>query len=203
MTRDGLAAHDRLAAAALAAAYASLAVCHMIGTATPGRAVATALLAAQEILVAALLLVRRAPCAVSPRRSDRLVAAAALLLPLGLRAPGAAPASISLVLEAAGLLLALLATASLGRHLGLVPAVRGITTRGAYAVVRHPMYAAYMLLFVAYVAGEPSMHNVTLAGAACVLMVVRLRAEEAVLERHVDYQAYCRRVPWRLVPGCY
>jgi len=32
---------------------------------------------------------------------------------------------------------------------------------------------------------------------------VRLRAEEAVLERHVDYQAYCQRVPWRLVPGCY
>ena len=203
MTRDGPVAHDRLAAAALAVAYATLAVCHMVGTAAPGRAVATALLAAQEILVAALLLVRRAPSAVSPRRSDRLVAAAALLLPLGLRTPGATPASVSLVLEAAGLLLALLATASLGRHLGLLPAVRGITTRGAYAVVRHPMYAAYMLLFVAYVAGEPSMHNVTLAGAACALLVVRLRAEEAVLERLVDYQAYCQRVPWRLVPGCY
>jgi protein-S-isoprenylcysteine O-methyltransferase Ste14 len=108
-----------------------------------------------------------------------------------------------MALEAAGLLLALLATATLGRHLGLVPAVRGITTRGVYAVVRHPMYAAYMLLFVAYVAGEPTVHNITLAAAACTLLVVRLRAEEAVLERHVDYQAYCRRVPWRLVPGCY
>jgi protein-S-isoprenylcysteine O-methyltransferase Ste14 len=203
MSQDRPVAHDRLAAAALAAAYATLAVCHMVGTGAPGRAVAVALLAAQEILVAALLLVRRAPCDVSPRRSDRLVVAAALLLPLGLRTPGAAPAGVSLVLEAAGLLLALVATASLGRHLGLLPAVRGVTTRGAYAVVRHPMYAAYMLLLAAYVAGEPSMHNVTLAGAACVLMVVRLRAEEAILERHVDYQAYCRRVPWRLVPGCY
>jgi len=203
VSQDGPAAHDRLAAAALAAAYATLAVCHVAGMAAPGRAVATALLAAQEILVATLLLVRHAPSAVSPRRSDRLVAAAALLVPLGLRTPDAAPASVALALEAAGLLLALLATASLGRHLGLLPAVRGITTRGAYAVVRHPMYAAYMLLFVAYVAGEPSMYNVTLAGAAGALLVIRLRAEEAVLERHVDYQAYCRRVPWRLVPGCY
>ena len=203
MSRDGGVAHDRLAAVALAAAYATLAVCHIAGSGAPGRAVATALLAAQEVLVAALLLVRHAPSAVSPRRSDRLVAAAALLVPLGLRTPGASPASVALVLEAAGLLLALLATASLGRHLGLLPAVRGIATRGAYAVVRHPMYAAYMLLFVAYVAGEPSMYNVALAGAACVLLVVRLRAEEAVLERDVDYQAYCRRVPWRLVPGCY
>jgi protein-S-isoprenylcysteine O-methyltransferase Ste14 len=203
VSQDGSVARDRLAAAALAAAYAALAVCHMTGTAAPGRAVATALLAAQELLVAALLLARHSPRAVSPRRSDRLLAAAALLVPLGLRAPGATAASISVVLEAAGLLLALLATASLGRHLGLLPAVRGITTRGVYAVVRHPMYAAYMLLFVAYVAGEPSVQNVTLAGAACALLVVRLRAEEAVLERYVDYHAYCRRVPWRLVPGCY
>jgi len=72
-----------------------------------------------------------------------------------------------------------------------------------YAVVRHPMYAAYMLLFIAYVAGEPSAHNATFAVAACALLVVRLRTEEAMLGRHVDYQEYRQRVPWRLVPGCY
>ena len=54
--------------------------------------------------------------------------------------------------------------------------MRGVTTRGVYAVVRHPMYAAYMLLFVAYVAGEPSAHNATFAVAACALLVVRLRS---------------------------
>lgn len=203
MTRFGHMARDRLAAVALAAAYTTLAVGHVAGTAVPGRALLTALLAAQELLVAGLLLARRSSRAESLRRSDRLVAAAALLVPLGLHAPAAGVASVSAALEAAGLLLALLATATLGRHLGLLPAMRGITTRGVYAVVRHPMYAAYMLLFVAYVAGEPSTHNATLAVAACALLVVRLRAEEAMLGRHVDYQAYCRRVPWRLVPGCY
>jgi protein-S-isoprenylcysteine O-methyltransferase Ste14 len=203
VTQVGPVARDRLAAVALAAAYTTLAVCRVAGTAVAGRALATALLTAQELLVAALLLARRSSRAVSPRLSDRLVAAAALFVPLGLHAPGAAATGFAAALEAAGLLLALLATATLGRHLGLLPAVRGITTRGVYAMVRHPMYAAYMMLFVAYVAGEPSPHNATLAVAACALLVVRLRAEEAVLGRHIDYQAYCRRVPWRLVPGCY
>jgi protein-S-isoprenylcysteine O-methyltransferase Ste14 len=196
-------ARDRLAAVTLAAAYMMLAACHDAGTAVPGRALPAALLGAQDLLVAALLLARPSARTVSRKSSDRLVAAAALLVPLGLHTPPAAVASVSAVLEVAGLLLALLATATLGRHLGVLPAVRGLTTRGVYAVVRHPMYAAYMLLFIAYVAGEPSAHNAAFAVAACALLVVRLRTEEAILGRHVDYQAYRQRVPWRLVPGCY
>ena len=196
-------ARDRFGAVALAAAYTTLAACHAAGMAVPGRALPAALLGTQDLLVVALLLVRRRSRTVSRRWSDRLVAAAALLVPLGLDAPPVAAGSVSAVLEIAGLLLALLATATLGRHLGVLPAMRGLTTRGVYAVVRHPMYAAYMLLFIAYVAGEPSAQNATFAVAACALLVVRLRAEEAMLGRQVDYQAYRRRVPWRLVPGCY
>ena len=137
-------ARDRLGAVALAAAYTTLAACRAAGVVVPGRALPAALLGVQELLVAALLLTRRSSGAVSRRWSDRLVAGAALLVPLGLHVPGGALASVSAVLEVAGLLLALLATATLGRHLGVLPAVRGVTTRGVYAVVRHPMYAAYM-----------------------------------------------------------
>jgi len=196
-------ARDRFGALTLAAAYTILAACHEAGTAVPGRALPAALLSAQDLLVAALLLARPSVRTVSRQWSDRLVAAAALLVPFGLHAPGAAVTSFSAALEVAGLLLALLATATLGRHVGVLPAVRGLTTSGVYAVVRHPMYAAYMLLFIAYVAGEPSAHNATFAVAACALLVVRLRTEEAMLGRHVDYQEYRQRVPWRLVPGCY
>jgi protein-S-isoprenylcysteine O-methyltransferase Ste14 len=196
-------ARDRLGAVALAAAYATLAACHAAGMAVPGRGLPVALLGAQDLLVAALLLARRSSRAVSRRWLDRLVAAGALLVPLGLHAPGMGVGNVSAALEIAGLLLVLLATATLGRHLGVLPAVRGLTTRGVYAVMRHPMYAAYMLLFIAYVAGAPSAHNATFAVAACALLVVRLRTEETMLGRQVDYQEYCRRVPWRLVPGCY
>src|SRR5215831_17707898 len=194
-------ARDRLGAVTLAAAYTMLAACHAAGTAVPGRALPAALLGTQDLLVVALLLGRPSARTVSRQWSDRLVSAAALLVPLGLRAPAAPVESVATVLEVAGLLLTLLATATLGRHLGVLPAVRGLTTRGVYAVVRHPMYAAYMLLFIAYVAGEPSAHNATFAVAACALLVVRLRTEEAMLGRHVDYQEYRQRVPWRLVPG--
>jgi protein-S-isoprenylcysteine O-methyltransferase Ste14 len=194
---------DRLAAVALAAAYATLAVCHAGSATLPGRAVVTWLLVAQDVLLAALLLVRRSSRGVSTRRSDRLVAVAALVLPLGLQAPGASAGSVLAILETAGLVLALLATATLGRHLGVLPAMRGITTRGVYAVVRHPMYAAYLLLFAAYVAGAPTPRNASIGLVTTALLVARLRAEEAVLRQHLDYQEYCRRVRWRLVPGCY
>ena len=199
----GRVTRDRLGAVALAAAYMMLAACHEVGIAVPGRALPAALLSVQDLLIAALLLVRPSTSAVSRRWSDRLVAAAALLVPLGLRVPEVTGASVSAALEVAGLLLALLATATLGPQLGVLPAVRGLTTRGVYAVVRHPMYAAYMLLFIAYVMGEPSAHNAIFAVGACALLVVRLQAEEAMLGQHADYLAYCERVPWRLVPGCY
>src|SRR5262249_37712285 len=74
---------------------------------------------AQNLLVAALLLARPSVRTVSRQWSDRLVAAAALLVPFGLHAPGDAVTSFSAALEVAGLLLALLATATLGRHVGL------------------------------------------------------------------------------------
>jgi protein-S-isoprenylcysteine O-methyltransferase Ste14 len=196
-------ARDRLGAVVLAAAYTTLAVCHAAGMAAPGRALPAALLGAQDLLVAALLLARHSSRVVSRRWSDRLIAAAALLVPLGLHAPGSDVGHVPAMLEVAGLLLALLASATLGRNLGILPAVRGLTTNGVYAVVRHPMYGAYILLFIAYVAGEPSVFNATVAGAACALLLVRLRIEETMLGRQVDYQVYCRRVPWRLVPGCY
>jgi protein-S-isoprenylcysteine O-methyltransferase Ste14 len=196
-------ARDRLGAVVLAAAYTILAACHAAGMAVPGRALPAALLGAQDLLIAALLLVRRSSLAVSRRWSDRLVAAAALLVPVVLHAPGVALVSIPAVLEVTGLLLALLASATLGRNLGILPAVRGLTTSGVYAVVRHPMYAAYILLFIAYVTGAPSALNATVAVAACALLVVRLRTEETMLGGQADYQEYCRRVPWRLVPGCY
>src|SRR5262249_2594952 len=104
-------ARDRLGAVALAAAYTTLALCHAAGIAVPGRALPAALLGAQDLLIAALLLARRSSLAVSRRWSDRLVAAAALLVPLGLHAPGVAVGSVPAVLEVAGLLLALLASA--------------------------------------------------------------------------------------------
>src|SRR5262249_10018178 len=86
-------ARDRLGALTLAAAYTILAAWHQAGTVVPGGTLAAALLSPQDLLVAALLVARPSVRTVSRQWSDRLVAAAALLVPFGLHAPGAAVTS--------------------------------------------------------------------------------------------------------------
>lgn len=72
---------------------------------------------------------------------------------------------------------------------------------GLYGVVRHPMYAATLLLFCAM----PLVLGSALALAPFllypVLIAKRIQNEEAVLERGLEgYAAYKQRVRWRLVP---
>lgn len=81
--------------------------------------------------------------------------------------------------------------------------LRGITTRGVYRLVRHPIYAAHLLIGAAYLLGAPTWRNAAVAGGTGVLLLLRLRSEEALLGRDPRYRRYCERVPWRLLPGCY
>ncbi|MDO4797808.1 MAG: isoprenylcysteine carboxylmethyltransferase family protein [Coriobacteriales bacterium] len=72
---------------------------------------------------------------------------------------------------------------------------------GLYGVVRHPMYAATLLLFMCMpvVLGSPFACVVMLAYVP--IIAKRIRNEEQVLERELaGYKAYERRVRWRLVP---
>lgn len=72
---------------------------------------------------------------------------------------------------------------------------------GLYGIVRHPMYAATVLLFLAMplVLGSPFAFLIMLAYLP--LLVVRVRNEERVLEEQLDgYQRYEQKVAWRLIP---
>ena len=72
---------------------------------------------------------------------------------------------------------------------------------GPYAIVRHPMYAATVLLFFSM----PLMLG-SIAAAAIFLVyfpiiAARIRNEEAVLAEGLPgYRAYCQRVRYRLLP---
>lgn len=73
---------------------------------------------------------------------------------------------------------------------------------GPYAVVRHPMYAAALGLFI----GAPLLLGSYwgLIGSALLALAIAWRAvnEERVLRAHLDgYDAYAARVRYRLVPG--
>jgi protein-S-isoprenylcysteine O-methyltransferase Ste14 len=77
-----------------------------------------------------------------------------------------------------------------------------VVSTGVYGFVRHPMYLGASLMF----AGGPLLLGSAwglLAGVALVvLLMARIAGEERVLARDLEgYEAYRRKVRYRLVPG--
>lgn len=73
---------------------------------------------------------------------------------------------------------------------------------GLYGVVRHPMYAATLLLFLSMplVLGSPVSFAVMLLYLP--LIAKRIRNEELVLEQGLEgYAEYKKRVKYRVIPG--
>jgi protein-S-isoprenylcysteine O-methyltransferase Ste14 len=97
--------------------------------------------------------------------------------------------------------LAVLSFAFLGRCFAILPAVRGTVTRGPFAYIRHPAYLGEFGMVVASMIAVP-MHwsSPLVLILAFTLFVVRVRVEERLLLTGDEYQRYCRRVRWRLLP---
>lgn len=77
-----------------------------------------------------------------------------------------------------------------------------VVDSGAYAVVRHPFYAADPLIYVGLALWLDSYVTALLALVPVTLMVFRLHLEERFLRRELPgYHAYTIRVPHRLIPG--
>lgn len=72
---------------------------------------------------------------------------------------------------------------------------------GLYGVVRHPMYAATVLLFLTMPLVLGSVVSFAVMLLYLPLLVKRIRSEEQVLERGLPgYREYEKRVKYRLVP---
>jgi protein-S-isoprenylcysteine O-methyltransferase Ste14 len=74
---------------------------------------------------------------------------------------------------------------------------------GPYALVRHPIYAGYLLSHIAFACAYPTAWNIVILAATDVALVLRALCEERVLAADGTYQIYCRRVAWHLVPGVF
>ena len=76
-----------------------------------------------------------------------------------------------------------------------------VVSTGLYGIVRHPMYAVTLLLFLSMplVLGSVPAFAVFLAYPA--IITRRIRNEEEVLERELSgYREYKQKVRWRLIP---
>jgi protein-S-isoprenylcysteine O-methyltransferase Ste14/uncharacterized membrane protein (UPF0127 family) len=190
---------------ALAALYAFFAAAHFTGVRNTGEWASIAPLVAQETLLVTLFLMRRPSIATSGRPRDWALGIAGTLLPLLMR-PGAGAGSLAWIgrpVQVVGLALAVVSILFLGRSIGVVAANRGIRTRGSYSVVRHPVYASYLLGYLGYLASYPSLRNCLLLVATAVMLSARAAVEERFLEADCVYGEYLARVPWRFVPYVY
>ena len=83
-----------------------------------------------------------------------------------------------------------------------VEAGQKLVDTGLYGVVRHPMYAATLLLFLSMPLILGSLPAFLVLLAYPFLIARRIRNEEKVLLRDLPgYEAYIQKVRWRLVPG--
>jgi protein-S-isoprenylcysteine O-methyltransferase Ste14 len=111
--------------------------------------------------------------------------------------------NVTAVVSGIGVLIVIVAKMTLGRSFGIVPANRGVVTRGPYTIVRHPIYAGYLITHLAFLVAYPTAWNASIIIVADAALIGRALVEEHVLATDGLYQAYCSRVAWHLVPGLF
>lgn len=76
-----------------------------------------------------------------------------------------------------------------------------VVDTGLYSVVRHPMYSATVLMFLAMPLVLGSVYSFVVFLAYPLLIAFRIKGEEKLLEKELDgYKEYKERVKYRLVP---
>ncbi len=156
-------------------------------------------------LAVAFTVFRRRAVRVDRSWTSRLATATGTVAPLLFRPGGSAwlPNAVTGVLGLMGFLLILGGLTTLRRSFGLVPADRGLVAGGMYQVVRHPIYAGYLLVHLAFVAAHLSPWNAGVWLVTDGAMIVRLLREERVLAEDPAYGRYASLVRWRLAPGLF
>jgi protein-S-isoprenylcysteine O-methyltransferase Ste14 len=106
-----------------------------------------------------------------------------------------------IVFEVVGVALSQAARIYMGRNFGILPANRGVVSRGPFGIVRHPIYLGWLILTIGFACSYPTSRNVVLIIGSLPFMVWRIEMEEGLLALDSDYRAYQGRVRFRLLPG--
>lgn len=186
---------------ALVAFYGLFAYSHWSAFSVKGQ-VASILFFLLESCIVMMVCIRGRAITVSRDVGEWLTAGAMTAAPLFIRPVMGSPVvSVLEIVESCGVGLALCAVLALNRSFGIVPSNRGIKTRGVYKVVRHPLYAGYLITVAAFVAQNMSVGNGVALSAYVCFLYWRIRDEEKHLRHDVAYRGYATRVRWRIVPG--
>jgi protein-S-isoprenylcysteine O-methyltransferase Ste14 len=159
-----------------------------------------------ETSVMLFVLIRRPTTAISVRPGDWMLAITATAGPLLIMPgpnpwPALAPLGIALVLF--GNLFQVWAKLSLRRSFGIAPANRGIKISGPYRLVRHPMYAGYLVTHIGIFLLMPSLLNLAIYVVSWWSQTLRLLAEERLLGLDPAYQEFSKNTRWRMIPGVF
>ena len=161
-----------------------------------------------ETAVVIFVLARRPTQAISLRLGDWMLAITATFTPMLIQpvdTPAALHALIPLAvgLAVAGNCIQLAAKMFLRRSFGIAPANRGVKTDGMYKLVRHPMYAGYLLVHIGILILMPTVLNFVIYAIGWWAQILRLLAEERLLSEDPAYRAFCTTTRWRLIPGVF
>jgi len=188
-----------------------LAVAFLLATIPAARELSFSLAGAANVvwLTGAAIMAVMSFARFAPRTSTvnlRTLAAsgAMLILPCLMRptiVSSGALATTGLIFELFGIVLSQVARVYMGRSFGVLPANRGIVSKGPFRWVRHPIYFGWLILSIGYAMSYPSERNIILIATTLPFMVWRINQEEAHLSADPEYRRYMDRVRYRFWPG--
>jgi len=155
-------------------------------------------------VMAVMSFARFAPSTASVNLRTVAASGGMLILPWFMRPTGLSTGALfttGLCFELFGVVLTQVARIYMGRSFGVLPANRGIVSKGPFRWVRHPIYFGWFVLSIGYAMCFVSGRNIMLIVATLPFMVWRIDQEEAHLSTDPDYRRYMDQVQYRLWPG--
>jgi protein-S-isoprenylcysteine O-methyltransferase Ste14 len=160
-----------------------------------------------EGLAVVLILLRKPASELSLRPLDWMLAVGATAAPLlvkpALHVAALAPAGFCAGLMLTGLIFQVIAKLTLRLSFGMAPANRGLKVSGPYRIVRHPIYASYLIGQIGFFLLNPTAWNASIYSVGLIVQIFRIAAEERVLAHDAGFAAFRAQTRYRLIPGLY
>ncbi len=111
---------------------------------------------------------------------------------------------VLLIIEIAGVALGIWALVVMGwRNMNITPTVKAgarLVTEGPYRIIRHPMYAAVLLVAWPLIIGQYSLFRFAAGVILTIDLVLKLFYEESLLKNHFPEYAVYMKTTYRLIP---